>query len=88
MRKLKDYRIPIRVTEKHKFIWESLWFITYILFFPFVIIQILNFLFEEILNFVISLREEIVHTIFKLLFLKECRYYGEESNEKGEESEE
>lgn len=79
MRKLKDYRIPTRVTEKHKFLWSSLWIITYILFFPLAIVQILNDMFEVISNFGISLREKIVHTIFKLLFLKECRYYGEES---------
>lgn len=74
MRKLKDYKIPGRLTKKHKFLWESLWFITFILLFPFAIIQILNILFEVILNFGISLREKIVYTIFKLLFLKECRY--------------
>ena len=78
MRKLKDYRIPKRLVEKHKLLWKFLWFITYILFLPFVIIQILNFLFEEILNFMINLREQIIYAIFKLLFLKECRYEGKE----------
>ena len=76
--KLKNYKITQATIKKHKFIWHFLWGITFFVMFPFVIIQILNNLFEEILNFATFLRERIVYTIFKLLFKKDCRYDGNE----------
>ena len=71
---LKNYKVTTKAIEKHKIMWHFLWLVTYIILFPFVIIQILNEVFEVLLNFVISLREKIVYTIFKLLFKKDCIY--------------
>lgn len=78
MRKLKNYKIPGKATDKHKIVWDLLWLISFIILFPFAIIQILNIVFEVILEFGIKMRTKIVYTIFKLLYIKECRYDEED----------
>lgn len=78
MKDLKKIEIPISVTKKHKIVWNLMWIITYIIFFPIVLIQFLNDIFEIIIDFFATLRSKMVHSIFKLLFLKECKYESEE----------
>lgn len=81
MIKLKNYRIPYKTTQKHKIVWKTLWVLTFIIFLPFALLQLLNDGLEIILNAFGKIRENLVHSIFKLLYLKECNYYEEEEEE-------
>lgn len=71
--KLKNLTIPMKAVNNHKFTYNFLLTITFILFFPIAILQYLNDIFEHIINIAINLRMKIVNTIFKILYRKEMR---------------
>lgn len=71
--KLKDLRIPAKAVNNHKTVYNSLMIITYILFFPIAVLQLLNDIFEFIVNKGSNLRVKIVNTIFKMLYREEMR---------------
>lgn len=71
--KLKNLKVTKRAVDNHKFTYNILLTITFILFFPIVILQYINDIFEHIINTVINLRMKIVNTIFKMLYRKEMR---------------
>lgn len=70
---MSKYSVTIATINKHKKVYNTLLIITYIIFFPFVILEYLHELLEKILNFISYLREKIVDGIFKILFKKDCR---------------
>lgn len=67
------YRVTKQAVQKHQKFYTSLLIITYIIFFPFVLIQVLNDLFENLLNIIIPLRMKIVCGIFKIFYKKDCK---------------
>lgn len=67
------YIVTTKVCNSHKKVLNLLSLITYILFFPFVILSYINDFLEKILSFVTQLRDKIVYGIFKIIFKKECR---------------
>lgn len=71
--KLKNLKVTKKAVDNHKFVYNFLLTITFILFFPIVILQYLNDIFERIINIAINLRMKIVNTIFKILYKKEMR---------------
>lgn len=70
---MSKYIVTMATINKHKKVYNTLLIITYIILFPFVILEYLNELLEKILNFISYLREKIVDGIFKILFKKDCR---------------
>lgn len=69
--KLKDLPIRVRIVNKHKKVSTVLWVITYIIFFPVVILQVINDGLEIIINNFASLRNKLVYTLFKIIYKKE-----------------
>jgi len=69
--KLKDLPIRARIVNKHKKVSTALWVITYIIFFPVVILQVINDGLEIIINKFAVFRNELVYTIFKIIYKKE-----------------
>ena len=70
---MKKYIVTTQACNKHKKALKILFFITYIIFFPFVILAYIYDFLEIILNSVEQLRNKIVYGIFKILFKKDCR---------------
>lgn len=71
--KLKNLRVTKKAVNNHKFTYNFLLIITFILLFPIVILQYLNDISEHIINTAINLRMKIVNTIFKMLYREEMR---------------
>ena len=69
--KLKDIPLKGKIWNKHKRTQKTLLFITWIIFFPFVILQIINELLDIIISKMAQLRSNIVHTLFKIIYKKE-----------------
>lgn len=69
--KLKNLPLKAKIWNKHKRTQKTLWFITWIIFFPFVILQIINELLDIIISETAQLRSNIVHTLFKIIYKKE-----------------
>lgn len=69
--KLKDLPLKSKIWNKHKRTQKILWLITWIIFFPFVILQIINELLDIIISKMAQLRSNIVHTLFKIIYKKE-----------------
>lgn len=70
---MEKYIVTKRACDKHKKALKILFFITYIIFFPFVILAYIYDSLEIVLNFIEQLRNKIVYGIFKILFKKDCR---------------
>ena len=70
---MKKYIVTKQTCDKHKIALNILFFITYLIFFPFVILSYIYDLLEIILEFVTNLRNKIVYGIFKILFKKDCK---------------
>lgn len=68
-----EYRVTQQAVKNHKIFYTFLLIITYIIFFPFVIVQVLNDLLEYLLNIIVPFRMKIVCGIFKIFYKKECR---------------
>lgn len=69
--KLKDLPLKSKIWNKHKRTQKTLWIITWIIFFPFVILQIINELLDIIISKMAQLRSDIVRTLFKIIYKKE-----------------
>ena len=70
---MKKYIVTKRACDKHKKALNILFFITFIIFFPFVILAYIYDFLEIVLSFVEQLRNKIVYGIFSILFKKDCR---------------
>ena len=69
--KLNDLPIRTRIVNKHKKVSTALWVITFIIFSPFALLQVINEMVEKLINKVAVLRNKLVYTIFKLIYKKE-----------------
>lgn len=69
--KLKDLEITSKMTDKHKKTMNALYIITYILLFPFVILDYLSDFLEWLCNKISCFRSDIVYTTFKIIYKKE-----------------
>lgn len=69
--KIKDLEITKKIADKHKKIMKALYIITYILLFPFVILDYLSDFLEWLCNKISCFRSNIVYTIFKIIYKKE-----------------
>lgn len=68
--KLKLYS---SVINKHKKLVKALWFITFVLGFPFAIIQVLGELFVKVAEFGANVRCKVVYGLERILFKKELQ---------------
>ena len=82
MKKLKLYA---NVIEKHEKLEKSLWFISFILLFPFFITQLLEILFDKITNFGITLRDKIVYGLLRIILKKELQEFQQKFDKQEEE---
>lgn len=69
--KVQDLPVKARVYNKHKNVVKCLWLITWIIFLPVVILQVINDGLEFIVDKFATLRSEIVYTTFKIIYKKE-----------------
>ena len=69
--RIKDLKITSNMANKHKKTMNALYIITYILLFPFVILDYLSDFLEWLCNKMSWFRTDIVHTIFKIIYKKE-----------------
>ena len=69
--KVKDLPLRVSVVNKHKKVATFLYILTYIIFFPLVIFQLINDVLENILNLFVPLRTRLVNNIFKIIYKKE-----------------
>lgn len=69
--KLKDLPLKAMIWNKHKRTQKTLYFITWILFLPMVLLQIINDGLEVIVSKSAQLRTNIVYTTFKMIYKKE-----------------
>ncbi len=69
--KIKDLKITSKMADKHKKTMNALYIITYILLFPFVILDYLSDFLEWLCNKMSWFRTDIVYTIFKIIYKKE-----------------
>lgn len=76
---MKKYVVTSATRKKHKKFMTFLWVITYILFFPFVILAYINEFIEKVLDKISILRNKIVYGIVKLLFKKDCKIVESEN---------
>lgn len=69
--KTKDLKITKKMADKHKKTMNALYIITYILLFPFVILDYLSDFLEWLCNKIGWFRTDIVYTTFKIIYKKE-----------------
>ena len=69
--KVRELKIKKKIADKHKNTLNVLFFITYILLLPFVLLQYLSDFLDWLCNKVSWLRNDIVYTIFKIIYKKE-----------------
>lgn len=79
MKKLKLYG---KVLEKHQKLESALWFLSFILLFPFAIIQFLAILFEKIAEFGTTLRDKMVYGLLRIILKKELQEFKEKYDNK------
>ena len=60
--------MKLKTSKEHKQIYIALWVATYILLFPFVILNLLYELLEVILKYVSNIRCKLVYKIMEILF--------------------
>lgn len=75
---MNKYIVTMATINKHKKVYNALLIITYIIFFPFVVLECLYDLFGKILSFISELREKIVYGLIKILFRKDCKIRSDE----------
>ena len=80
--KIRDLKITSKMADKHKKTMNALYIITYILLFPFVILDYLSDFLEWLCNKMSWFRTDIVYTTFKIIYKKEiiadgCNYQRE-----------
>lgn len=76
--KLKDMPIKLKIAERHKTFLNSLYIITFCIFLPFLILGVCSEGITYICEKVAVLRNNIVHTIFKIVYKKEIIEYEKE----------
>ena len=69
--KTKDLKITKKMADKHKKTMNALYIITYILLFPFVILDYLSDFLEWLCNKIGWFRTDIVYTTFIIIYKKE-----------------
>ena len=69
--KIKELPLKAKIYNKHKKVANVLWLITWIIFLPIVIMQLICEGLDFIINKFAGLREDIVYTIFKIIYKKE-----------------
>lgn len=69
--KIRDLKIKSKMADKHKKTMNALYIITYILLFPFVLLQYISEFLDWLCNKIGWLRNDIVYTIFKSIYKKE-----------------
>lgn len=69
--KIRDLKITSKMADKHKKTMNALYIITYILLFPFVLLQYISEFLDWLCNKIGWLRNDIVYTIFKSIYKKE-----------------
>lgn len=69
--KIRDLKITSKKADKHKKTMNALYIITYILLFPFVILNYLSDFLEWLCNKMSWFRTDIVYTTFKIIYKKE-----------------
>ena len=69
--KIKDLPLKGKIWNKHKKTQKTLWLITWIIFLPIVLLQMINDGLEFIIQKAIRLRNSIVYTTFKIIYKKE-----------------
>lgn len=69
--KLKDLPVRTRIVNKHKKVSTTLWVITFVIFLPFAILQVINEKLETLIDKMASVRNKLVYTIFKIIYKKE-----------------
>ena len=69
--KIKDLKITSKMADKHKKTMNALYIITYILLFPFALLQYISEFLDWLCNKIGWLRNDIVYTIFKIIYKKE-----------------
>ena len=69
--KIRDLKITNKMADKHKKTMNALYIITYILLFPFVILDYLSDFLEWLCNKMSWFRTDIVYTTFKIIYKKE-----------------
>ena len=74
MKKIKLYG---KVLERHQKLESALWFLSFILLFPFAIIQFLAIFFEKISEFGTALRDKIVYGLLRIILKKELQEFKE-----------
>lgn len=67
----EELKIKKKIADKHKNTLNILFFITYVLLFPFVLLQYISEFLDLLCNKVGWLRNDIVYTIFKSIYKKE-----------------
>lgn len=61
------------IAYKHRKTLNFLWFITWIIFLPIVIIQFLGEIFDKLSSVCANIRSNIVYTIYKIIYYKEFK---------------
>lgn len=69
--KIRDLKITSKMADKHKKTMIALSIITYILLFPFVLLDYLSDFLEWLCNKMSWFRTDIVYTTFKIIYKKE-----------------
>lgn len=69
--KVRELKIKKKIADKHKNTLNILFFITYVLLFPFVLLQYISEFLDLLCNKVGWLRNDIVYTTFKIIYKKE-----------------
>lgn len=69
--RLKDLPVRTKIVNKHKKVSSALWAVTFVIFFPFAVLQIINEILEKIMNKAIVLRNKLTYLMFKVIYRKE-----------------
>ena len=69
--KIRELKITSKIADKHKKTMNALYIITYILLFPFVILDYLSDFLEWLCNKMSWFRTDIVYITFKIIYKKE-----------------
>lgn len=69
--KIRDLKITSKMADKHKKTMSALYIITYILLFPFVLLDYLSDFLEWLCYKMSCFRTDIVYTTFKIIYKKE-----------------
>lgn len=69
--KYKEFRLKKSHCDKHKKLYTFFLAITFFMFFPFVLLQLLEELLEKIINFIAPLRMKMVELLMYLVIRRE-----------------